>query len=253
MDAAKKGTRNHRDAFDEERGVGAGDQVLELGSRRAQPERPGGVVALARGEDALADAVDALAQPVHAVRGKAIVGRHEGRALVDHPRAGIEVEIDALADEPVLAVEEHRLALGDGLAGGAVDLYAVGDEPASSAGDLDIARGQQEIGVAANLLHAVGDDIGLTRRAAQGQGGLLGEGQAGTGEAPEGHGEAPRPSLEGSARPRRQRPSADFRDTDPYGISRVAGLWLKISVFSVAWASISPMRKREPATQTVGV
>src|ERR1700682_5210386 len=52
---------------------------------------------------------------------------------------------------------------------------------------------------------------------------------------------------------RRQKWSAGFRDTAPYGIKPGATLRLKISVFSVAWTSISPTRKRDPATQTVVV
>src|SRR5262245_51987043 len=98
-----------------------------------------------------------------------VVRRHEHVAPVDDPGAGVEVEVDPLPHEPVLAVEEDGLALGHGLARGPVDLHAIGHEPVGSPGDLDISRGQEEVRVAPDLLDAVRDDGRLTAGAGQGQ------------------------------------------------------------------------------------
>ena len=57
-------------------------------------------------------------------------------------------------DEPVLAVEEDDLALGDGLAGVAVQLDAIGEQPGRPLGDLDIAGRDEQVVGAAHLLDA---------------------------------------------------------------------------------------------------
>src|SRR5216684_3313524 len=133
-------------------------------------------VAFTRREHALTQAVHALPQPVEPLGGEPIVRRDLGRALVDDARAGIEVVVDALADEPVLPVEEDDLALGHRLTRDAIELDPIGDEAAASARDLHIAGGQQEIRIAADLLDAVRDDARLAAALLERQGSLLGPG-----------------------------------------------------------------------------
>ena len=91
------------------------------------------------------------------------------------PGAGVQVEVDALTHEAILAVEEDRLALGDGLAGGPIELDSIGHEAVVPPDDLHVARGQEKVGGAAHLLDAVGDDIGLAAGSGNGQGRLLRE------------------------------------------------------------------------------
>src|SRR5262249_56110675 len=91
-----------------------------------------------------------------------VIGRHVGGALVDNARAGLQIEVDPLAHQPVLTIEEHRPALGDGLASGAVELDPIGDQTVIPAGDLDVARGQKEAAFAPALLHAIPNYLRLT-------------------------------------------------------------------------------------------
>src|SRR5512132_2202026 len=100
---------------------------------------PVGHLAFTRREHALAHAVQALPQSIEPLGGEAIVRRDLGRALVDDTRSGVEVVVDALADEAVLPVEEDGLALGHGLARMPIELDPISEEAAASAGDLHIA------------------------------------------------------------------------------------------------------------------
>src|SRR5436309_3981376 len=100
---------------------------------------PVGHLAFTRRENALAHAVQALPQAVQRLGGEAVVRRDLGLALVDDARPGIEVVVDALADEAILPVEEDDLALGHRLARIPIELDPIGEEAAASAGDLHIA------------------------------------------------------------------------------------------------------------------
>ena len=132
--------------------------LVEIGRRGAELERPDRIVALAGGERPAADLVDAVADPLHPLAGEVIVRRRRGRAVVDDPRAGLEVVVDAVPDEPILAVEEDDLALGDGFTGIAVQLDAIREEPGRALGDLDIAGRDEQVVGAAHLLDLIGDD-----------------------------------------------------------------------------------------------
>src|SRR5262249_53858920 len=241
------------EALDDERGVGGLNVGLEVGLRRAHLESPGRVVSLAGGEGALADAVDALPQLVHAVGGKMVIRWHVGGALVDDAGPGPHVEVDPLPHQSVLAVEEHGPTLSDGLPGRAVELDPVGDEAVVPPCDLDIARGQIEIRVAPDLLNSIGDHIGVAARAWEGQGRRLLSRSWRRPDEPECTGDEPRddhPSEERAAQTEGER-----------RVQRHRGIWYqreaaskpKISVFSVAWTRISPRRKSDPAIQTVVV
>jgi hypothetical protein len=102
-----------------------------------------------------------------------VVRRNLGRGLVDDARPGVEVIVDALADEPVLPVEEDDLALGHCLAGIAIEFDPISEEAAASADDLHVAGGEHEVRVATDLLDPVGDDAGLTAAVPEREGSLL--------------------------------------------------------------------------------
>ena len=104
------------------------------------------------------------------------------RDLVDALRngqlagAGLDVVVDALAGEAVLAVVEDHVALRGGVAGRAVDLDPVGEEPRRPAGDLDAAGRDRQV-VASDLLDAVGEDRDVApRRPHRDRGGRLRDG-----------------------------------------------------------------------------
>jgi hypothetical protein len=82
------------------------------------------------------------------------MGLRDALRLVDDARPGPEVVLDALAGEPVPAVEEDHAAGGDGLAGLGVDLDAVGFQAHVPLLDLDVALSEEEP-LAVQVLNAV--------------------------------------------------------------------------------------------------
>ena len=168
--AEERKERDDRDVPHPERSAGAVEGVVEIGRRGAELERPDRIVALAGGERPAADLVDALADALHPLAGEVIVGRRRGRAVVDDPGAGLEVVVHPVPDEPILAVEEDDLALGDGFTGIAVQLDAIREEPGRPLGDLDIAGRDEQVVGAAHLLDLIGDDAAFLSPAADGHG-----------------------------------------------------------------------------------
>ena len=152
--------RHERDeghVLEPERDVRAVDQLVEVGGRVAEPERPRGRLLLARREDAAADVVDALAEPLHALAADAVVRRDLQAPLVDHAGAGLEVVLDAVAGQAVLAVVEDHAPQRGRVARLAVHLDAVGEQARRPARDLDVTRRHDQV-VGPRLLEPVGDD-----------------------------------------------------------------------------------------------
>jgi hypothetical protein len=153
--------RNERDVLHPERGAGTVEVVVEVGGGAIEVERPRGRVVLARREHALANAVDALAQPLHRLARDVVVRLGLRIGLIDDAGAGPEVVFDALPGELVLAVVEDHTALGHRLARRAIELHPVGHEACAAAGDLHVA-GRDHAVLGADLLQLVGHDGDVT-------------------------------------------------------------------------------------------
>ena len=147
--------RDQRHVLQPEGGVGAVDEVLEVGGARADAERPRRRVVVTGGEDAAPHPVDALAEPLQTLAHDPVVGRGPRLALVHHAGPGLDVVVDPLAGEPVLAVVEDHPALRGRVAGRAVDLDAVGEQTGRPLGQLGVAARHHEV-VGADLLDPVG-------------------------------------------------------------------------------------------------
>jgi len=153
--------RNERNVLHPERGAGAVEVVVQVGRGAVEVKRPGGRVVLTRREHALANAVDALAEPLHRLAGDVVVRLGPRIGLIDDAGAGPEVVFDALPGELVLAVVEDHTPLGDRLAGRTIELHPVGHEPRAPPGDLHVARRDHAV-VGADLLQLVGHDGDVT-------------------------------------------------------------------------------------------
>ena len=126
-------------------------------------ERPRRGFVLTRREHAALDSVQALPQALQAFARKAVVRRGVYFALVDDARAGLDVVLDALPGEPVIAVVEDHSPRRHGITRLAIDLDAVGEKARSASGHLDVA-GRHEQVVGADLLEAVRHDRDFAAR-----------------------------------------------------------------------------------------
>src|SRR4029450_10260853 len=139
-------------------------------------------------EDTTVTAIDAAAQTLEALALDAIVRCGVHLAPIDDSRAGLHVELDTLAGQPVVAVVEDSPPDRPRVAGRAIDLDAVGEEPPGASSDLDVA-GRHE-GIRPDLLEAVRDDRDFTARE------LNGSLTVSSGEMRDGHGQDAREQQE---------------------------------------------------------
>src|SRR5439155_13913772 len=114
LSLAADGRREGRKVGDDRHRLGpegrvpAVDEILEVRRGLAQVERPRRRLVLARREHALADAIDALAQTLQTLAREAVVGRGVQLALIDDAGAGLDVVLDPLAGQPIVAIVEDR-------------------------------------------------------------------------------------------------------------------------------------------------
>src|SRR5262249_54815445 len=143
--------RNQWEIADPERRAGAVDELVEIGRAVAEAYGPVRRIGVAGREHTLLDAIDALPQPLHALAADSVIGRTLGRRLIDDPGPRLDVVLDALPGQLILAVVEDDATLGDGIAGGAIELDAIGHQSRGALDQLDVAGGDQEV-VGADLL-----------------------------------------------------------------------------------------------------
>src|SRR3989442_5831134 len=223
--------RDDRQAFHPEGRIRPIHEVFHVGGGRPQTEGPRRHVVLAGREHAAPDTVDAVADSLHALPEDAVVRRRVRLALIDDTRARLDVVVDALAREPVIAVVEDDPAVSRGVAGRAVDLDPVGEKTCRSPGDLDVA-GRHEQVVGPGLLEAVCHDRNLSARCLDGHWGLrLRDG----GDS----------SQDGAHEEQDRSPDPRHQLSAPF--SSEQGLSLP-----PRWRRTSPISDSEPATQTIG-
>ena len=155
--------RNERDLAHPERGVRAVDELVEVGGGGAEVHRPVGRIVLARREHALLDAIDALADPFHALAGQAVVRRAPSLALVHDARARLHVVLDALSRQLILTVIEDDAPLRDRIARVSVELDPIGHQSRGALRELHVAGGDEQI-VRPDLLELIGDDRDVAAR-----------------------------------------------------------------------------------------
>src|SRR5438132_12747868 len=134
-------------------------------------ERPRRGFVLTRREHAALDSVPALPQALQAFAREAVVRRRVRFALVDDACASLDVVLDALPGEPVIAVVEDHSPRRHGITSPAIDLDAVGEKARRVAGHLAVA-GRHEQVVSADLLEAVRQDRDFAARGPDAQAAL---------------------------------------------------------------------------------
>ena len=137
--------RDEGDLPDPERGVGPPQVVVEVGGGRPEADGPRRGLVLARREDPAGDAIGLVPEPLHAVPAEEEVRLGGALRLVHDAGGRPEVVLDALAGQPVPAVEQDHAAGRDGLAGLRVDLHPVGLQTNVPLLDLDVAHREEEL------------------------------------------------------------------------------------------------------------